>query len=71
MTLDSKQAAAALKDHGLKQRMHHNGFNLDTEIAFAPDGSFVQNNLRASAGSDNGKWDISVTDNFLRLTYQA
>jgi hypothetical protein len=71
MTLDSKQVATALKDHGMKLRMHHNGFNFDTEISFASDGSFVQTNNGSGANSDKGKWEISEADNFLRLTYQV
>jgi hypothetical protein len=71
MTLDSKQVATELKDHGMRLRMHHNGFNFDTEISFASDGSFIQTNDGSGANSDKGKWEISETDNFLRLTYQV
>ena len=51
--------------------MHHNGFNFDTEISFASDGSFVQTNNGSGANSDKGKWEVSEADNFLRLTYQV
>jgi hypothetical protein len=63
MTLDSKQIATALKDHGMRLLMHHNGFNFDTEISFAFDGSFIQTNDGAGANSDKGKWEIAETGN--------